>query len=65
MSAFLNHAQIELGARNMARVEEWQRSHPWGTQSECAADLGLSIMAVNRHVKTLRDEWRKIARLSA
>ena len=45
--------------RNCEAVRQWFVTHPGGTQTECAADLGLSVMAVNRHVKTLRREWQK------
>ncbi len=46
-----------VGYLNLKRVREWYRTHRGGTQAECAAAVGLSVMAVNRHVKTLRSEW--------
>lgn len=49
---------LELGAENLARVREWFSKNLGGTQTECAEALELSVMAVNRHVKTLRAEWR-------
>ena len=62
MSApFINHHQIEAGRTNRACVLVWQLKHPWGTQTECAKALGLSPMAVNRHVKAIREEWRLTA----
>ncbi len=48
-----------IGAENLRRVREWLLDHPGGTQKECAKALKLSEMAVNRHFKTLRAEWRK------
>ena len=55
---FLNHHQIEAGKINRLAVEQWAITHPWGEQQECARDLNLSLMAVNRHVKAIREEWR-------
>ena len=46
-----------IGAQNRARVRQWLVSHPGGTQTECAQALGLSGMAVGRHVKRIRMEW--------
>lgn len=47
----------ELGMFNLERVRRWYQAHLGGKQRECAEALGLSIFAVSRHVKTLRDEW--------
>lgn len=47
-----------IGDLNLARVRRWFRQHLCGTQRECAEALGLSVMAVNRHVATIRAEWR-------
>lgn len=47
------------GKKNREAIKEWFRTHLCGTQAECAADLGLSPMAVNRHVKAIRREWKK------
>lgn len=47
-----------LGDLNRATVRRWFRDHLCGTQRECAEALGLSVMAVNRHVKAIRAEWR-------
>lgn len=49
----------EIGRKNREAVREWFRTHLGGTQVECAADLGLSVMAVNRHVKAIRREWKR------
>ena len=50
---------IIIGKTNRQKVHDWQLLHPWGKQHECATDLGLSIMAVNRHVSTIRKIWRE------
>ncbi len=52
----------KIGAENLHRVRQWLADHPGGTQRECAKALKLSSMAVGRHVKTLRSEWRKYQR---
>ena len=44
--------------RNREDIKEWLRTHLGGTQAECAADLGLTPEAVNRHVKAIRREWK-------
>lgn len=50
-----------IGDLNRARVRAWYRAHPGCTQKECAEALGLSVMAVNRHVKAMRDDWKSAA----
>lgn len=50
--------QLELGRANLERVRAYFREHLCATQRECSTALGLSIMAINRHVKTIRGEWR-------
>lgn len=55
----MNHAQIELGRENFEAVRKWFSDHLCGTQVECAKALGLSAMAVNRHVRTIRSEWKR------
>lgn len=47
-----------IGAQNLERIRRWFCEHPCGTQRECATDLNLSVVAVGRHVKTIRSEWR-------
>lgn len=47
-----------VGDLNRRRVLAWYRDHLGTTQRECAEALGLSVMAVNRHVKSMRAEWR-------
>lgn len=52
-----NWKQVDLGRENLAAVREYFSSHLCATNRECAAALGLSVMAVGRHVKTIRAEW--------
>lgn len=56
----MNYKQIELGEDNREAVQNWFMNHLCGTQRECAKDLNISTMAVNRHVKTIRAQWRKL-----
>lgn len=53
-------SQQELGEENYRRVREYFRTHLCATQRECSEALGLSIMAVNRHVARIRDGWRLV-----
>lgn len=46
-----------LGHLNRERVRNWYRDHIGTTQAECARRLGISAMAVSRHVRALRQEW--------
>ncbi len=55
----MNQKQIELGQDNLEAVKEFFITHLCATQRECAEALGLSAMAVNRHVKTIRASWRR------
>jgi hypothetical protein len=48
-----------IGDLNRMAVRRWFEAHLCGTQRECAEALGLSIMAVGRHVKAIRAEWRE------
>lgn len=54
----MNHKQIELGEENYIRVLAFMQTHLCATQRECAEALGLSVMAVNRHVKRIRENWK-------
>lgn len=47
-----------IGRDNLEAVREFFVTHLCCTQIECAKALNLSQCAVNRHVKTLRSEWR-------
>ncbi len=46
-----------VGEENRAAVKQWLKTHLGGTQRECAKALGLSTMAVCRHVRAIRKEW--------
>lgn len=48
----------ERGEHNRARVLAFYRNNPCTTQSACAEALGLSAMAVSRHVRAIREGWR-------
>lgn len=52
-----NWKQVDLGRANLAAVRQYFSSHLCATNRECAAALGLSVMAVGRHVKEIRAEW--------
>lgn len=54
----MNADRIQLGLSNREAVRAFMASHLCATQQECAKALGLSVMAVNRHVKEIRLEWR-------
>lgn len=58
ISKTTNWKQVEMGEANLRAVRAFFVTHLCATQRECAAALGLSLMAVNRHVRTIRDEWR-------
>jgi hypothetical protein len=47
----------DVGAHNYPIVKAWFAAHPCGTNREAARALGLSDMAVGRHVKRIRAEW--------
>lgn len=49
--------QLELGRANLERVRAYFREHLCATNRECAYALGLGVMAVGRHVATIRAEW--------
>jgi DNA-binding Lrp family transcriptional regulator len=53
----VNWRQIDLGDANLDVLRRFFREHLCATQVECAEALGLSTMAVNRHVRTIRAEW--------
>jgi hypothetical protein len=54
----MNHKQIELGKLHLSLVRRFFEDHLCATQAECAKALSLSPMAVNRHVKAIRAEWK-------
>lgn len=47
----------KIGHDNREAVRAYFLAHIGVTNSECARALGLSVMAVGRHIKTLRREW--------
>lgn len=47
----------EIGKSNREAVRTYFLNHVGVTNRECGRALGLSEMAVGRHVKTLREEW--------
>jgi len=47
-----------IGDANRARVFKFFVENPCHTQTECAAATGLSLLAVGRHVKSIREGWR-------
>ena len=55
----MNYIQIQTGRENLKAVREFFRRHPGAKQSDCSKALGISVMAVGRHVKTIRAEWQK------
>lgn len=44
-------------AENRARVRDFLRRYIGATNRECADALGLSELAVGRHVRAIRAEW--------
>lgn len=40
------------------RIRQWAVDHPWGSQKDCAADLGFSRPSVSAHVQAIRSEWQ-------
>jgi len=51
----------EIGRDNKARVRDFFERHIGATKSECASALGLSPMAVGRHIIAIRAEWEPTA----
>lgn len=46
-----------IGAANRQRVLDFLLAHPGCTNNDCASATGLSIMAVSRHVRAIRELW--------
>lgn len=46
-----------IGQYNREAVRKFFLTHVGCTNVECAAVLGISVMAVGRHIKTIRREW--------
>ena len=53
----MNWRGIEQGRRNREAVRAYFSTHLCATKVECAKELGLSVMAVGRHVEAIRAEW--------
>lgn len=49
----------QIGHDNREAVRAYFLAHVGATNVECARALGLGVMAVGRHIKTLRAEWLK------
>lgn len=47
----------QIGRANREAVRHFFAGHIGCTNIECAAAIGLSVMAVGRHIATLRKEW--------
>jgi len=58
IAAYDRRSPRVIGEENRDRVRQFFANHLCATQRECAEALGLSDMAVNRHVRAIRAEWR-------
>ena len=47
----------DVGERNRKRVYDYFRKNICAKQSDCAKALGISAVAVNRHVRSIRNGW--------
>lgn len=54
-----NQRAVEMGEQNRKAVRDFFSTFLCATQRECAKALGLSPMAVNRHVADIRRTWRE------
>ena len=50
-------AGAKIGHENREAVRAYFASHIGCTNVECAKAIGLSVMAVGRHIAKLRKEW--------
>ena len=48
-----------IGDNNRDRIKTYMLEHVGATNVECGRALGLSVMAVGRHIKGLKAEWRQ------
>lgn len=48
----------EIGEENRARVYRYFLENPCHRNKDAAETLGLSVMAVGRHARSIRDGWR-------
>jgi hypothetical protein len=49
----------QLAAENRKLIRVYYMTHLCATQKDCANALGLGVMAVSRHAKAIRAEWKK------
>jgi len=61
---YFSHRTAEADV-NRKRVRRWFVAHPGGTQRECSEQLSLSIATVQRHVASIRADWKADADKSA
>lgn len=47
----------DVGSHNHEIVRQWFIDHPCATNREAAAALGLSALAIGRHVRRIRAGW--------
>lgn len=57
MSAHRPSPGAQIGAQNREAVRQYFAGHIGCSNVECAQALGLSVMAVGRHIATLRRAW--------
>ena len=48
-----------IGDNNRDRIKTYMLEHIGATNVECSKAIGLSVMAVGRHIKGMRAEWRQ------
>jgi len=51
------HPGVVIGEANREAIRRFLREHLGATNVECADALGLSVVAVGRHVRQIRAEW--------
>lgn len=49
----------DIGEINRNSVRQYFADHLGCSQLECSIALGLSVMSVSRHIRTIREEWRR------
>lgn len=53
-----------VGEENRKRVFEFFQQNPCHRNRDAAEELGLSVMAVGRHAKAIREGWRPGPKMS-
>jgi len=51
------HPAVVVSEANRKAIRKYFREHLGCTNVECADALGLSVVAVGRHVRRIRAEW--------